>query len=52
MTDVRHEIENLLRRKAEIARANQAANNMARAGYTDWMASAIELLLRIELEKR
>lgn len=50
--DVRHEIEALLRRKAEIVRANQTANNMARASYTEWMVSAVELLLRIELEKR
>lgn len=40
----------MLKRKQELDQQNRLANNMAGDGH--WIADAIELLLRLELERR
>ena len=44
------ELVEMLRRKQELDQQNRLANNMADSSH--WVADALELLLRLELERR
>lgn len=48
---LRTEIEIALKRKGEIERGREMSNNNM-ASYDEWMARAVELLLRVELERQ